>query len=73
MAVDERDVADLIIDGALFEERELLFGCPESELDYEYVAALIRCAYIRGAKDALVKSDAGESLRDTYTALGFEV
>lgn len=71
--ISERDEADLVIDGALFEEREMLFGCPESELDYAYVCALIRCAYLRGAKDALAKSDVGESLRDTFLELGFSL
>ena len=71
--VSSHDEADLVIDGALFEERELLFGCPEDEIDYAYVAALIRCAYIRGVKDCYEKSGGPGELRVVFHDLGFEV
>ena len=72
MALTPLDEADLIIDGALFEERRLLFDCPEGEIDYAYVAALIRCAYVRGVKDCYEKIAAGEDARVAFENLGFE-
>jgi hypothetical protein len=73
MAITDLDATDLLIDGALFEERVILFGCPEEEIDYEYVAALIRLAYCRGVRDCYAKAGGPDDLRATFGAMGFEV
>lgn len=73
MGITDLDAADLLIDGALFEERALMFGCPEEEFDYPYVAALIRLAYARGVADCYAKAGSPDDLRAMYAELGFAV
>ena len=73
MAITDLDAADLLIDGALFEERALLLSCPEEEIDYEYVAALIRLAYVRGVHNCYEKLGGGDDLKASFSELGFAV
>lgn len=73
MAITDLDAADLLIDGALFEERAIMFGCPEEEIDYPWVAALIRLAYARGVANCYAKAGSPSDLRAMFAELGFEV
>ena len=73
MPITDLDAADLLIDGALFEERAILFGCPEGEIDYEYVASLIRLAYVRGVQDCYKKLSTPDDLKAMFADMGFAV
>lgn len=49
--ITDKDMVDLFIDSRICELRETMLNCPEGEMDYEYVAALIRVAWAMGVRD----------------------